>query len=271
MLEELQNLPPDGAAPDQGTQSEDGAASVLEDAESSEEESADGDAHPEVPTEGGEKAESPTPFHVEGGRQFQTKEEYIKYVNKQRGAASVLATEKKNLESRLAILEAQLTEAATNSKKQEEPEEQIGEDQIEALKTIKKHGKFLTVDELQQILDSRVEARLAKVEGYSLREEQRQFEEAQSHVGAFLEANPDANEIREELADTIDKLEKAGIAGGIDKAYLLLTGKQPLKQPIAKQEAEKRSIKRAQATGSPNSSSGAARVEQDELSKILNW
>ena len=271
MLEELQNLPPDGEAPDQGTLEENGVASVPEGAGSSEEEQADGETHPDAEAEGGKEAEKPAPFHVEGGREFKTKEEYVKYVNKQRGAASVLATEKKNLEARLSQLEAKLNEAAARPKAQEEPEEQIGEEQLEALKTIKKFGKFLTVDELQQILDAKVEARLAKVEGYSLREEQRQFEAAKSHVDSFIEANPDASDMREELADTIEKLDKAGIPGGIDKAYLLLTGKQPLKQPVAKQEAEKRSIKRAQATGSPNSSSGAARIEEDPLAKILNW
>lgn len=266
MLEELQNLPPDSEAPEGDTQAEDGAASVPENAESSLEETADGNAHPEDPTEGGQsQADESAPFHVEGGRVFKTKEEYIKHVNKQRGAASVAASEKKKLEARLAQLESELASIRTQSKTQEPPEDTLPEDQLEALKVIKKHGKFLTADELQQLLESR----LAPLEGYRLREEQRQLEEARSHVESFLEANPDANDMREELADTIEKMEKAGLPASIDRAYLFLTGKQPLKQPIAKQEAEKRSIKKAQAAGSPNSSSGAVKAEEDFFKQLF--
>lgn len=262
MLEELQTPPSEAEAPVEDTQGEE-AESVLDGAEVEEGQ----ESHPEEESEGGQKEE---PFYVEGDKIFQTKEDFIKHFNKQRGAASQLASQYKRTQARLEELERALSqkEQATPQKaKEDTQEEELPVEQLEALQTIKKYGKFLTPDELQTIL----EQQLAPVRNILSTFEQQRMKEAETFVSSFLEMNPDANDIREELADTMERMDKAGISGGIEKAYLLVTGKQPKTQEAMKKEAEKRVVKKMQAGGASGSSSGAMKTEQDLLAQILNY
>ncbi len=262
MLEELQTPPSEAEAPDADTQGEE-AESVLDGAEVQEGQ----ESHPEEASEGGEKKEEP--FYAEGDKIFQTKEDFIKHFNKQRGAASQLAAQYKRTQARLEELERALSQKdqPAQPKPKEDTQEELPAEQLEALQTIKKYGKFLTPDELQTIL----EQQLAPVRNILSTFEQQRMKEAESFVNSFLEMNPDANDLREDLADTMERMDKAGIPGGIEKAYLLVTGKQPKTQEALKKEAEKRVVKKMQAGGASSSSSGAMKTEQDLLARILNY
>ncbi len=267
MLEELQTPPSESEAPDTDTQAQQEADSVPEGAEPSSEDSSIENAHPEdESSEGGENDEAEKPFHVEGKMVFKTKEEYIKHINKQRGAASQMASEYKRMKERMEKLEASLSQISSAKTQEKPPEDDLEPEQRQALETIKKYGQFLTPEELQRVL----EEQLAPVRSLLSQVEKEKFEAAQAAVTQFMDMNPDAEDHREDIADLMERMGKAGVEVDIEKAYFLVTGRQARTQVAAKKEAEKRAIKKAQAAGSPSSSSGAATIEEDILARILS-
>ena len=267
MLEELQTPPSEGEALETDTQTQQEADSVPEGAEPSSEDSSVENAHPEdEESEGGENDEADEPFHVEGKMVFKTKEDYVRHVNKQRGAASQMASEYKRMKERMEKMEASLSQLSSPKAQEAPPEDDLDPEQRQALETIKKYGKFLTPEELQRVL----EEQLAPVRSLLSQVEKEKFEAAQNAVSQFMGMNPDAEDHRDEIADLMERMGKAGVEVDIEKAYFLVTGRQAKTQAAVKKEADKRAIKKAQVTGSPSSSSGAATIEEDFLARILS-
>lgn len=262
MLEELQTQPSQEPAPDQDTQLNGEAESVSQE-DGPEGQSSSENAHPSE--DGGTEI-----FHSEGGKTFKTKEDYIQHVNKWRGAAANVIGNNKQMAARIAELESALASKETKTQ-DENALDELDPEQRAALSTLKKAGGFISVDEVEAILAKR----LGKYEPIISRVEREQMAQAQKSVESFIEANPDAADVdvHKDMIDMLEKMDKAGIPGGIQNAYFLVTGRQPNKTPAAKVDAQTRSIKKAQASSSNatgGSSSAVVKKEGDIFSALFN-
>lgn len=271
MSEELQNLPSNDAAQDTGTGSEEAKSVPADVPASGEQDTSTEGVHPEGDqTQAGNAANEET-FHEEGGKVFKTKDEYIRHVNKQRGAASRLAFEKTKLEQELRE-KNQLLEKVLSGQKPEQqakPEEsELDDESKQVLAELKKRGGFVSTQEVEEILKKH----MSQFEPILKKAQDSEIQEAKAYVDSFIDTNPDALDHYEEILDLMNQWASKGLPGGINQAYFHVTGKAPLaakpaeKSPVSPVKA----AKQAQAGGgSSNASSVAATVKRDFMDTIL--
>jgi polyhydroxyalkanoate synthesis regulator phasin len=212
----------------------------------------------------------PEPFHKEGEKIFKTKEEYIAHVNQQRGAASRLAHEKKLAEESAQHYE-KLYKAALAAVGQPagtpatEPE--MSEESKAAIESLKKAG-FLTTEQAKAM----VEDALKPFKADSEQRFQEKVAEARQTVDAFIGLNPDAADHAVDLEQTLLKMEKAGIPGGLEHAYFLVTGKVAKTEAAAVNETKRevKKVQAAQAGGAPAGKSGGAPKDKDIFDGLLS-
>lgn len=281
MSEELPNLPSnDAAPPEAGTGSEE-AKSVPADAPASGEQNASTEGvHPEGENKepAGNAATNEEPFYSEGGKVFKTKDEYIRHVNKQRGAASRLAFEKSKLERELQeknqLLEKLLANGGQPQQGQQKQDEPEDEETKQVLAELKRRGKFISSDELEEILSKKFQ----NYEPIIKKVQEQEREQAQAYVDNFLEVNPDAIDSYEQIVDTMTRMQQANVPCSIEQAYFLVTGKAALaaaasatQKPAAPSPVSPvKAAKQAQAgAGSSNASSAAGGVKRDFMDEIL--
>lgn len=271
MSEELQNLPSNDAAQDTGTGSEEAKSVPADVPASGEQDTSTEGVHPEGDQTQAGNATNEETFHEEGGKVFKTKDEYIRHVNRQRGAASRLAFEKSKLEQELKE-KSQLLDKLLSGQKTEQPgkteEPELDEESKQVLAELKKRGGFISAQELEEILTKR----LSQFEPVLNKVRESEIAEAQAYVDSFLEANPDALDRYEEIVDLMKRMEEAKIPGGINQAYFHITGKAPLATKPVKENpvSPVKAAKQAQAGGgSSNASSVAATVKRDFMDTIL--
>lgn len=262
MLSETTTQPQDDgtqgtATPDTGTEgvSEDGAT---------------GGASPENVQPGEGQDQTPPAddvvFHEEGNRKFKTKDEYVSWVNQQRGASARLAGEASQAKAKAAELAQALEQANAVIKKftgedgtgarapvdPEDPEVQA------AIAKLRKHGVLTKEDA------SSLEQRLSKIEQASQQESQKT---AQRMVEEFFQANPDAHDRVTEMQELIEKKQLS-----LDEAYLIVFQKpaQKSKNETARDAYERGKItqvKKAQAGASPKGVANPAAAN----GQFLDW
>lgn len=204
------------------------------------------------PTEGQTAGDTTEIFHEEGGRQFKTKEEFISFYRQQRGAASRVSTENKELRARLEKLESQMTQASAPTQQATPSQaqiEQVDEEVAKAADVLSKTGKFVSPAQLAEM-----QKQLAALQSYS---EQMKLASATTAVNAFLSANQDAVGHEHELAQLITTygLDKNGTEEGLRLAYRLQFGKEPNvsnTSQIARQayaKGQEAAVKKSQAGG----------------------
>lgn len=217
---------------------------------------------------GGESTE-PEPFHTEGDKIFKTKEDYIAHVNQQRGAASRLAHDKKLAEQQAQHYETlyrSALEAVGKSAATQAPEPQVNEETQQAMETLKKAG-FLTKAEMDSMLEEKMKPFKAVVD----QQHQEKINEARQAVDTFIGLNPDAADHVVDLEQTLIRMDKAGLPGGLEQAYFLVTGKTAKTEAAAVNEVKRevKQVKAAQAGGAPAGKSGGAPKEKDIFDGIL--
>lgn len=207
-------------------------------------------------------------FHEEGSRKFKTKDDYVSWVNQQRGEASRLANSEKLAKAKLeevtkALEQANATVAKLTSTTEKPPEkklEDLDDEQREAIRKLKEFGKFITHDEFEA-LENQIKAIQDERQKLSV-------EAAEKEVVAFKEANPKVEGHEQELADLI---QTKGLT--LSEAYLLHFGEKPApsKAESAREAYEKgktAAVRKSQAGGS--SPSGKAAPPAAEASPF-NW
>lgn len=267
-MEDVNSQPPLGLAPmDNQTQEAEPSSENGETAASEEQ------VQPEGEKPEGDAPESAAPaepiFHEEGGNTFKTKEEYIHYVNKSKAAAARIAHEKNLAEERASHFEKLYTSALTAIGKPEtkaaEPE--MSDETREAIETLKKNG-LVTAQQVKELVDQAV----APFKQDAERRRAAEIQEARQTVDDFIGLNPDAAENAVALEETLMRMERAGIGGGLEQAYFLVTGRLA-KTAGASSAEERREIKKVAASmagGAPaNKSSGAAK-EQSIFDSMLS-
>ncbi len=190
-------------------------------------------------------------FHKEGNREFKTKDDYVSWVNQQRGEASRLANSKKQAEAKLletaqalekanAII-TKLTSQTSDKPPEKKDDEEVSEEQREAIRKLKKIGKFITNEEFETITK--------QIESIQQERQTASVQAAEQAVAAFKEANPNIEGHEQELADLI---QAKGLT--LDEAYLLHFGEKP-KPPKAEsartalEKGKTTAIRKAQAGG----------------------
>lgn len=227
-----------------------------------------------VHPEGEEPEGDEQTFHEEGGRKFKTKEELISFYRQQRGAASRVARENKELTTRLTTVEAQLRDVlARNGAPVPAPsgpatEEPVDEQVRQAAELLRKVGKFVTADELKQMT--------AELNQLKQQSDTVTLNEARGVARSFMDINPDAEAYTEELADIIDKhFPKEPMERALDLAYRVHFGKAPRAVTVAAASREAynkgkvNAVKRAQAGGGQPRSQPAG--NSPEGKSLFNW
>jgi len=248
LLDETTTQPDDGT---QGTGNSDAQPEGV-----SEDQGADGASSENAQPEAGASASQP--FHKEGDREFATKEEYISWVNKQRGAATKLASkykavEKQALEFQQAFNNAQATinklssGAPVSEAKREEAAATLTDEQ----RTVQAQLRALLKDDLAPV----AEVRKLQERSAFLESEYQRMKQAESLnlVQSFSEANPDMEGHEEDLAEII----QAGRAKSLEDAYTIFFGKKPNQSRVAAsrdayRKGQETVIRRSQAGARPN-------------------
>lgn len=257
MLEELQPPLPGDEAPGKDTQV-DGTDSVPEDG------SADGSSEGNQVQPDGKKPtdDNGEVFHMEGKKVFKTKDEYIKHVNQQRGAASRLAHKTNELEQALAEARAELERQKNSAspKKDEAAPEEYSDDFKQAIANLRKSG-MVTREDLETIL----KPMLAKYDRFASNIEAQEMSQAERIVGEFLDLNPDALDITAQIQDVLKRAETAGIQMDVYKAYYNVTGKVPRTKQATQSKQDIREVKRAQAGGKSSGNGSGAGEKKDDF------
>lgn len=246
-MEEMQSHLQEGEAPERDTLADAGAEGASGEQPTDPQSET---VHPEAgQAEGDEQI-----FHEEGGRKFATKEEFIAFYRQQRGAASILAREKKRLEQDFQLAQAELArtkgQAQTTPQPKSQEEEEVDEQYRAAVERVKRVGKLATLDEVTELKKQLQE--IAE-ERQNLRQES-----ARKQVETFVQANPDVVEYQAEIADLVKEHNLT-----LQQAYTLFFGKPP-KDAAPKgspareayQKGKATAIKQAQAGGSSSPKSG---------------
>lgn len=270
-MEDANSQPPLGMAPLEDTSasgaepsSENGAPASSEETVHPDGQKPDGDGSVKTPP-----ADVPEPFYKEGDQVFATKEDYFAHVNKQRGAASRLAHDKKLAEENAQHYET-LYRAALNAVGKPNgaavTEPEMPEETKAAMDTLKKAG-FLTADQAKAMVDEAIKPFRADSE-QRIREK---VNEARQSVDDFVGLNPDAADRAQELETTLINMERGGIPGGLDQAYYLVTGHLPKtnSEAIVDAKREVKQAKAAQAGGVPSGKGGAPEGSGDIFDSIL--
>lgn len=250
-MEDVNSQPPLGMAPILDNQSEEAEpSSETGDAPASEETVQPEGAEPEgdQPAEAAEEI-----FHEEGGNTFKTKDDYIRYVNKSKGAAARLAHEKTLADERAAHFEKLYTSAISAVGKPPAPEApQMSDETREAIETLKKNG-LVTADQVKEL----VEQAVAPFKRDSEQRRMEQINEARETVDEFIGLNPDAADNAPALEETLMRMERAGITGGLEQAYFLVTGKVAKTKDLSAVE-ERREVKKLAASMAGGSNANKA-------------
>lgn len=232
-----------------------------------------GDSQENVEESTSPAADEPTPFYEEGGKKFSSFDEYREHTNKQRGAAARIAHEKNLVEQQLQQerqekqqLKDLLDKALTGNKPAPTQEEEDPE-VAAAVEVFRKKG-FLTRDEVDQILQEKV----APFKQHADRLEKQQIDQAKAVVDEFINLNPDTLEHADQIQRTLKALEDAGLPGGIEKAYYMVTNRKPKSKSdeaiAAKQEV--RAVKAAQAGGATSHVATGAPKEKDVFDSMFS-
>jgi len=194
-------------------------------------------------------------FHEEGGRKFKTKDEFIAFYRQQRGAASRVARENKELKTRLEQIEAANArvgngqQSSTPAPSQDQIEK-VDEEVARAAEVLAKTGKFVSPEQLKEMKDQ-----LALIQQYS---DQMKIAAAHQTINSFLESNPDAVGHEEEMADLIKEygLDRKGTEEGLRLAYRMYFGKDP--KAMNPTQVARQAYKKGQENGLRKSQAGAA-------------
>ena len=100
----------------------------------------------------------------------------------------------------------------------------------------------MTRDEMDQFFQEKI----APFKQHSDRLQQQQLEQAKATVDEFISLNPDTIEHADEIQRTLKVLEEARLPGGIEKAYFMVTNRQP-KTKAAVVDAVKQEVKAVKA------------------------
>lgn len=281
-MEEANSQHPLGLTPvDPGTQANDGTETPSETGQPAASEET---VHPEGDSNAsddgstqdgeGEGTDPPEaePFHTEGDRVFKTKEDYITYVNRQRGAASDLAHAKSLAEQEAQhfkrLYETSLEALGKNGGAQAQTQQPEVSDEVkEAMKVLENAG-FIRADDAKKLVEEAVKPFNAVVE----RERQERLEEARRGVDEFLALNPDAADVSAEMQQILLGFEKAGTKGGLKEAYFIATGKVAKTESDVQQQTQRevKQAKAAQAGGAPSGKSAPAGKGRDVFDGILS-
>lgn len=209
-------------------------------------------------------------FHEEGGQKFKTKEELVQFYRQQRGAASRVARENKELKTRLEQFEAA---ARTAPQAQRIPTaeqiEKVDDQLVQAANALAKTKKFASPEEIQGLQEQ-----IKALQQFS---DQAKLATAQTTVNSFLGANQDAVGHEEELADLIKEygLDRKGTEEGLRLAYQMFFGRPPKAMTptqIAQQAYNKgqmSGVKKSQAGGGPSGNNGGKPANQGGLT--FDW
>lgn len=228
------------------------AEGTLED--NGHEDTSSDDAHPE---EGQNSGGEDDIFLETGGRKFKTKDEFVSFYNKQRGATSRVVAENKELRTRLERIEAQISQSSQQPAAQQAQVEQIDEEVAKAADVLAKTGKFVSPQELKAMQEQ-----LAALQAYS---DSVKYAAADQEIKGFLAANPDAVGQEQELADLIRDfgLDKKGTKEGLVLAYRMHFGRSPKEHTPSQvalkayEKGQQNGIRKSQAGGAPSNASGS--------------
>lgn len=279
-MSEIESHPPFGWTPVEGAQQQ----GAEETSETSPQATSEETVHPETPEGAGDSqiateestspaAEEPAPFYEEGGKKYASFDEYRDHVNKTRGAASRAVHEAKLAEqaAQQAREEAAqykaLLEKALSGNPQAKTQEEEDPEVAAAVDVFRKKG-FLTRDEVDALLQEKI----APFKQHSDRIEQQQAAQAKAAVDEFISLNPDTLEHADEIQRTLKVLEEARLPGGIEKAYFMVTNRQP-KTKVAEVNAAKqevRAVKAAQAGGATSPVATGEKKELDIFDRIIS-
>ena len=279
-MSEIESHPPFGWTPIEGAQQQ----GAEETSETSPQATSEEVVHPETPEGAGDSqndteestspaAEEPAPFYEEGGKKYASFDEYRDHVNKTRGAASRAVHEAKLAEQREqqareeAAQYKALLEKALSGNPQAKTQEEEDPEVAAAVDVFRKKG-FLTRDEVDALLQEKI----APFKQHSDRIEQQQAAQAKAAVDEFISLNPDTLEHADEIQRTLKVLEEARLPGGIEKAYFMVTNRQP-KTKVAEVNAAKqevRAVKAAQAGGATSPVATGEKKELDIFDRIIS-
>lgn len=204
-------------------------------------------------------------FHVEGENKFKTKEEFLEHAKKRIGDASRIVGEYHDLKKENALLKG--------GTKKQDPEPQNGggtpqeEFSDEERAVLQKLGKvFLSREDIDKYLAEK----LSDISPVVNRIRSQEQQTANEQVAEFMQANPDALAIANDLADAVEKLGSLGLPVDIYDVYRLISKKEPVRTvatPPKKDETEeeKIKIKQAQAGGSPSGEAGKPAKKGDDF------
>lgn len=231
-----------------------------------------GDSQENVEESTSTAADEPAPFYEEGGKKFATFDEYREHTNKQRGAAARLAHEKNLAEQQLQQERQEkqqlkeLLDKALSGDKSPTTQEEEDPEVAAAVEVFRKKG-FLTRDEVDQLLQEKV----APFKQHAERLEKQQIEQAKAVVDEFINLNPDTLEHADEIQRTLKVLEDAGLPGGIEKAYYMVTNRKPKTKSDEAIEAKQqvRAVKAAQAGGATSTVATGTKENKDIFDSML--
>ncbi|HNA25160.1 MAG TPA: hypothetical protein PLI01_00365 [Nitrospira sp.] len=204
-------------------------------------------------------------FHVEGDVKFKTKEEFLEHAKKRIGDASRVIGENFNLRKEIEELKGGKQPQKTDSKDGgNTPAEEFSDEEKAVLQKL---GKvFLSREDLEKLLSER----LSDISPVVNRIRSQEQQSANDLVAEFMQANPDALAIANDLASAVEKLGSSGLQVDLYDAYRLLTKKEPVRpsqEPPKKDdtEEEKTKIKQAQAGGAPSGAAGKPAKKGDDF------